>query len=994
MKDIVVIFYLCILSSGLVKSQNLTYVAKVDPKSYAQADYSCNKNENSCFNFPSNVRMLGVAYDPAGYYVQVGEIIIKDSKNLSLRDSIIFFKLDFNNCQATYLKSIVSHEITTITSMFYIDYKGQYYIGALEKNIFSNSYGVLKSNADTLKLLINFYATDILFVDNIVLVTDGANKKIITCDTNFNALRFNDSPDSIRAFNNLSLLHIDCDSSVILLSGVLATYQEIYTMGASAPTGTIIYHYDYKNNKLINPICTLFENTPLAWGLNSLTSDSEFLASDPECDLLIDLDRNNSTGLLPYDYKDNTNTCYDYDSVPICDHDVYIHTSFPLDSIRLCIHDRRNSIDEKLYTKSLPSGFQFLQRSDSCWIITKSGASDLEYSQALKEIFYYNHAAQIVSGQRKISIQGFNSLKSGTVVFAYLTIGKKVFAGVDNSISVCDTTLDFSMFDHLGIGIDTNGKWMPGGLPYNQMFSAINMKYGTYQYIVQDLYCNSDTAFLEIQKTKGMRFDFGLDQMICNGDTIFYSIKDTSPFQKIILNGKEIGSPFKIYSTGQYIINLQGKDGCSFSDTLNVNKSNQFYIQNLNQQLCSNEKLKYKNNLYGAGETIQDTISPTIGCDTIKKIYLEEVLNPNLKAAIKICADQVHEYKNKSYSPGSTIFDTLRSLVSCDTFLELNIIAFPQEKINLKADTIICKNETVEIQANTNFQSYKWSTGEDKSSIQVRSGTYTLTVTDVNGCKVNSSITIKESPQIQYSAIPMDPICPEDLGSIEIKNLQGGTAPFEYYLNGKKVSLSALDNLNSGLYIFKAIDSENCEVSDTIRILDAATFDVVFDDQIELEEGESHSLTFPNQNPKIESIQVSPNSDVVIQNGIELKFSPKEDITYTLTFTDERGCELIKTITFTIKRNEGFYPPTIFSPNGDNINDTWQPTYGNVYTLVSASIYDRWGEQVYYSNDPSTGWNGNHKTQPCNPGVYVYLIELRHRDGSVKKFSGDLGLIR
>jgi gliding motility-associated-like protein len=240
----------------------------------------------------------------------------------------------------------------------------------------------------------------------------------------------------------------------------------------------------------------------------------------------------------------------------------------------------------------------------------------------------------------------------------------------------------------------------------------------------------------------------------------------------------------------------------------------------------------------------------------------------------------------------------------------------------------------------------------------------------------------------------MDPLCPEDKGSIEITNLQGGTAPLEYYLNGKKVSLSALDYLNSGLYIFKAIDSENCEVSDTIRILDAATFDVMFDDHIELEEGTSHSLTFPIQNPKIASIQVSPNSDVVIQNGRELKFSPKEDITYTLTFKDERGCELIKTITFTIKRNEGFYPPTIFSPNGDNINDVWQPIYGNVYTLVSATIFDRWGEQVYYTNNPSVEWNGTYKSQQCNPGVYVYLIELRHRDGSVKKFSGDVGLIR
>ncbi|MBK7226761.1 MAG: gliding motility-associated C-terminal domain-containing protein [Saprospiraceae bacterium] len=359
-----------------------------------------------------------------------------------------------------------------------------------------------------------------------------------------------------------------------------------------------------------------------------------------------------------------------------------------------------------------------------------------------------------------------------------------------------------------------------------------------------------------------------------------------------------------------------------------------------------------------------------------------------------ICPQDSFLFKSKFYKSGEIIHDTISSLTTCDTIVEIKINEFVVSKLNFNTDTIICKDDVVNLGATTTFQSYKWSTGGDKSNIQVRSGTYTLTVTDVNGCNVNSSITIKESPPIQYSATPMDPICPEDKGSIEITNLQGGTAPLEYYLNGKKVSLSALDNLNSGIYIFKAIDSENCEVSDTIQIIDAAVFDVSIKELIELEEGESYSLSFANHNPKISSIQVSSNSDVVIQNGTELKFSPKEDITYTITFTDERGCELIKTITFSIKRNEGFYPPTIFSPNGDNINDIWQPTYGNVYTLVSASIYDRWGEQVYYTNNQSVEWNGTYKSQQCNPGVYVYLIELRHRDGSVKKFSGDVGLIR
>ena len=85
--------------------------------------------------------------------------------------------------------------------------------------------------------------------------------------------------------------------------------------------------------------------------------------------------------------------------------------------------------------------------------------------------------------------------------------------------------------------------------------------------------------------------------------------------------------------------------------------------------------------------------------------------------------------------------------------VEIGINEFVVSKINFNTDTIICRGEVVNLGAPPNFQSYKWSTGEDKSSIQVRSGTYTLTVTDVNGCNVNSSITIKESPTIQYNAI-------------------------------------------------------------------------------------------------------------------------------------------------------------------------------------------------------------------------------------------------
>lgn len=63
------------------------------------------------------------------------------------------------------------------------------------------------------------------------------------------------------------------------------------------------------------------------------------------------------------------------------------------------------------------------------------------------------------------------------------------------------------------------------------------------------------------------------------------------------------------------------------------------------------------------------------------------------------------------------------------------------------------------------------------------------------------------------------------------------------------------------------------------------------------------------------------------------------------------------------------------------------------------SIYNRWGDQVYYKtnfqpNDPSQGWDGTFKNQKLNPGVFIYLIEVEWTNGETKKLWGDLSLIR
>ena len=61
-------------------------------------------------------------------------------------------------------------------------------------------------------------------------------------------------------------------------------------------------------------------------------------------------------------------------------------------------------------------------------------------------------------------------------------------------------------------------------------------------------------------------------------------------------------------------------------------------------------------------------------------------------------------------------------------------------------------------------------------------------------------------------------------------------------------------------------------------------------------------------------------------------------------------------------------------------------------------IYDYWGELLYEGidlpPDQVNGWDGNFRGKPVNPGVFMYYTELRFAGGEVKKFKGDVKLVR
>lgn len=95
----------------------------------------------------------------------------------------------------------------------------------------------------------------------------------------------------------------------------------------------------------------------------------------------------------------------------------------------------------------------------------------------------------------------------------------------------------------------------------------------------------------------------------------------------------------------------------------------------------------------------------------------------------------------------------------------------------------------------------------------------------------------------------------------------------------------------------------------------------------------------------------------------------------TLTVSNEGGCtdQVIKNII--IKNPLSIWIPTSFTPNGDGLNETFKVVFNNdAVTKYSLRIFNRWGETLFYSEDPNFEWDGTIDGEKAPIGVYIWQI--------------------
>jgi gliding motility-associated-like protein len=86
--------------------------------------------------------------------------------------------------------------------------------------------------------------------------------------------------------------------------------------------------------------------------------------------------------------------------------------------------------------------------------------------------------------------------------------------------------------------------------------------------------------------------------------------------------------------------------------------------------------------------------------------------------------------------------------------------------------------------------------------------------------------------------------------------------------------------------------------------------------------------------------------------------------------------------------------PNAFSPGvSEGVNDIWKVSYRSLIEF-KCWIFDRYGTQLFYFEDPTEGWDGKYRGKLVKPGVYYYVIEAVGSEGKRYKKSGDINILR
>lgn len=358
----------------------------------------------------------------------------------------------------------------------------------------------------------------------------------------------------------------------------------------------------------------------------------------------------------------------------------------------------------------------------------------------------------------------------------------------------------------------------------------------------------------------------------------------------------------------------------------------------------------------------------------------------------------IQDRLGKIYLAGDTINELKSQLVGdCDTLHQIVVKNYTVNQVKIRGDSILCRNTSTQLCVDT-YQRYQWSNGEVGPCINItQAGSYRVIVIDEHACSSNADFTVNY-PMIPYYQLEfINPRCPGDRNG-ELRILSG-SAIKSYQVNGLINTSGYFDKLESGTYQIQLKDSYDCIYLDTVELKEAESIAIYFQDTLRIKDRIAELLKIESNGVELDTIQIKPTQGIEQLKEWEFLINPEKGGNYTIVVKDKNGCIKEFQLIIQLELNHKVNAPNAFSPNQDGINEFWNIILGSAYRAKSLEIYDRWGAKMYrFEKDEigkqDAGWNGRFKQDLCNPGVYIYILELVDENGKAKRLAGDLTLIR
>ena len=357
-----------------------------------------------------------------------------------------------------------------------------------------------------------------------------------------------------------------------------------------------------------------------------------------------------------------------------------------------------------------------------------------------------------------------------------------------------------------------------------------------------------------------------------------------------------------------------------------------------------------------------------------------------------------------SYSTGGTKTITFTiSNGSCTQTSTQTILINALPVANAGLDTTICANTSVQIgSALVAGNTYNWFPSSTLSSSTIANPIanplapvtiYVVTMTNTTtGCIAQDSIVVTMlSPLVADAGVDVE-ICRYDSIQIGAGLIEGQTYVWTASagLNGTLSPNPIASPSTTTTYTLTASGSGCAAVTDEVTII-------------------VHQLPIANAGLD-DTITVGSSTQLIATGGVQYTWMPPYGLSntgvfnpianpdtstrYIVTVIDIYGC--VNSDTMMVKViAPSFWIATAFSPDNNGHNDVLY-VRGEGINNFEFTVFDRWGEQLFYTKDLKTGWNGTKQGTGLGmpEGAYVYFVKGKLSNGDPVTAKGLVNLIR